>query len=115
MSESLSLLSEVGGGGGGGGDEGGGVINVVGPVDFWSTELELPSVVESSSNCIQLMSTSAVDGPLQLGVHRSACSISSKSVFTGGVLLHVSVRASGYFEGRLPLETSPSSFPLVDV
>ena len=42
MSESLSLLSEVSGGGG----ESGGVIDVLGPAEFWSTELELPSVVE---------------------------------------------------------------------
>src|SRR5713226_6093323 len=65
MSESLSLLSEVGGGGGGGGGEGGGVIDVVVPTEFWSTELALPSVVESSSTYSRLMSTSIVDGPLQ--------------------------------------------------
>ena len=81
MSESLSLLSEVGRGGGGGGGESGGVIDVVRPAEFWSTELELPSVVKSSSTCSRLMSTSAIDGPLQLGVHRSACLISSKAVF----------------------------------
>ena len=45
MFESLSLLSKVGGGGGGGGGESGGVIDVVGLAEFWSTELELPSVV----------------------------------------------------------------------
>ena len=84
MSESLSLLSEVGGGGGGGGGESGGVIDVVKPVEFWSMDLELPSVVESSSTCSWLMSTSAVDGPLQLGVRRYTCSISSKAVFGGG-------------------------------
>ena len=84
MSESLSLLSEVGGGGGGGGGESGGVIDVVEPAEFWSTDLEFPSVVESSLTCSWLMSTSAVDGPLQLGVRRSACSISSKDVFGGG-------------------------------
>ena len=115
MSESLSLLSGVGGGGGGGGGESGGVIDVVGPVEFWSTDLELPSVVESSSTCSQLMSTSAVDGPLQLCVRRSVCSISSKAVLSGGALLLVLVRASGYFEGRLLLETSPSSLSPVDV
>ena len=73
MSESLSLLSEVGGGGGGGGGESGGVIDVVGPAEFWSTDLELPSVVKLSSTCSRLMLTSIVDGPLQLGVRRSAC------------------------------------------
>ena len=84
MSKSISLLSEVGGGGGGGGGESGGVIDVVEPSEFWSTDLELPSVVESSSTCNQLMSTSTVDGPLQLCVRRSACSISSKAVLGGG-------------------------------
>ena len=84
MSESLSLLSEVCGGGGGGGGESGGVIDVVKPTEFWSTDLELPSVVESSLTCNLLMSTSAVDSPMQLGVRRSACSSSSKAVFGGG-------------------------------
>ena len=115
MSESLSLLSEVGGGGGGGGGESGGVIDVVGPMEFWSTYLELPSVVESSSTCSRLMSTLAVDGPLQLCVRRSACSISSKAVLGRGVLLHVSVRASGYSGGRVPPEISPSFRRAVDV
>ena len=115
MSESISLLSEVEGGGGGGGGESGVVIEVVEPTKFWSADLELPSVVESSSNYSGLMSNSVVDGPLQLGVRRSACSISSKAVFGGGVLLHVLVRASGYSGGRVPLERSPNSLPLVDV
>ena len=84
MSKSLSLLSKVGGGGGVGGGESGGVIDVVGPAEFWSTELELPSVIESSSTCSWLMSTSAVDGPLQLCVRRSNCSISSKAVLGEG-------------------------------
>ena len=84
MSESLSLLSEVGEGGGGGGGESGGVIDVVVPAEFWSTELVLPSVIESLSTCSQLISTSAVDGPLQLCVRRSDCVISSKSVLGGG-------------------------------
>ena len=78
MSELLSLLSEFGGGGGGG--ESGGVIDVVVPTEFWSTKLALPSVVESSLTCIRLMSISVVDGPLQLCVRRSECSISSKVV-----------------------------------
>ena len=47
-------------------------------------ELELPSVVESSSTCSRLMSTTAVNGPLQLCVRRSACSISSKFVLGRG-------------------------------
>ena len=115
MSKSLSLLSGVGGGGGGGGNEGGGIIGVFVPTEFWSTELLFSSVVKSLLTCSRLMSTSAVDGPLQLFVHSSDCSISSKVVFGGGVLLHVSVRASGYFGGNLSLETSPSSLPLVDV
>ena len=85
MSESLSLLSEFEGGGGGGGGESGGVIDVVEPAEFWSTDLELPLVVESSSTCSWLMLTSAVDGPLQLGVRRSTCSIYSKAVFGKGV------------------------------
>ena len=81
MSESLSLLSKVGGGGGGGGGEIGGVIDLVKPTEFQSTDLELPSVVESSSTCSRLMSTSAVDGPLQLFVHSFECSSSYKVVF----------------------------------
>ena len=84
MYESLSLLLGGGYGGGGGGDEGGGVIGVFVPAEFWSTKLPFSSVVEYSLTCSWLMSTSAVDGPLQLGVHMSACSISSKSIFGGG-------------------------------
>ena len=84
MSESLSLLLEVSGGGGGGGRESGGVIDVVRPAEFWSTKLDLPLVVKSSSTCSRLMSTSVVDGPLQIFVRRYACSISSKAVLGGG-------------------------------
>ena len=84
MSESLSLLSEGGGGGGGGGNEGGGVIGVFLPAKFWSTKLLFSSVVKSSSTCSRLMSTSTVDGPLQLFVCSSDCSISSKVVFGRG-------------------------------
>ena len=84
MSESISLLLEVGGGGGGGGGESGGVIDVVEPAEFWSMDLELPLVIDLSSTCSQLMSTSDVDGPLQLCVRRSACSISSRVVFGRG-------------------------------
>ena len=95
MSEPLSLHSEGGGGGGGDVDEGGGVIGVFISAELWSTKLLFPSVVDSSSTCSQLMSTSAVDGPLQLFFHSSECPISSKALFGGGVLLHVSVRVSG--------------------
>ena len=49
MSESLLLLSEVGGVGGVGGGESGGVVDVGGPVDFWSMELVLSSRVDTSS------------------------------------------------------------------
>ena len=118
MSESLSLLLEGGSSGGGGGDEGGGVIGVFVHVEFYLTEPLFSSVVESLLTCSWLMSTSVVDGPLQIFVRKSDWSISSKAVFgggRGGVLLHVLVRASGYFGGRLPLETSPSSLPPVDI
>ena len=84
MLESLSLLSGGGSGGCGGGDEGGGVIGVFVFAKIWSTKLSFPLVVNSSSTCSCLMSTSAVDGPLQLFVHRFACSISSKAVLGGG-------------------------------
>ena len=115
MYESPSLLSEGGDGGVGGGDEGGGVIDVFVPTEFWSIELAFPSIVDSSSTCSCLMSNSTVDDPLQLFVHRSDCLISSKAIFGGGALLHVSVRASGYFEGKVPLGRSPSSLRSVDV
>ena len=111
MSESLSLLSRCGGGGGGGG----GVIGLFISVGLWLMELSFPSVVESSSTGSRLMSTSTVDGPLQLFVRSSEWSVSSKAVFGGGVLLHVSVRTSGYFRGMMPLERSPNSLPLVDI
>ena len=84
MSESLSLLSGGGSGGGGGGDEGGGVIGVFISTKLWSMELPFPLVVDSSSTGSLLMSTSVFDGPLQLFVHNSECSISSKAVFGGG-------------------------------
>ena len=84
MFESLSLLSEGGGGGGGGGDEGGGVIGVFMPMEFWSMKLPFPLVVESLSMCSCLMSTSTVDGPLQLFVRSFDCYISSKAIFGGG-------------------------------
>ena len=110
MSELLSLLSEVGGVGGVGGGESGGIVDVVAPAEFWSTKLVPPSVVESSSTYSGLLWISTVDGPLKICVRRAACSIPSKAVLgSGGVLLPVSVRASGYFGGRVPLESSPSS------
>ena len=115
MSESLPLLSEVGGSGGGGGDEGGGVIGVFMPMKLWLTELSFPSIVDSSSTCSRLMSTSAINGPLQLFVHSSEWSVSSKALFGRVALLHVLVRASGYFGWRVLLERSPNSLPLVDV
>ena len=54
------------------------------PVEFWSTELPFLYVVNSSSTCSRLMSTSVVDGPLQLFVHSSECYVSSEAVFGGG-------------------------------
>ena len=104
MSESLSLLLGGGGSGGGGGGEGGGVIGLFISAGLWSTKLPFSSVVDSSSTGTRLMSTSSVDGPLQLFIHSSKCSMYSKAVFSGGVLLHVSVRVSGYFGWRVPLE-----------
>ena len=98
-----------------GGGEGGGVVDVVTPAEFWSTKLEPLSVVDSSSTYSGLLWISIVDGPLRLCVRRSACSISSKAVLGGGVLLHVSVRASGYFGGRVPLESSPSYLQMVGI
>ena len=99
MSESLSLLS--GGGCGGGGGGGGGVICL-----FLSTKLLFPSVVFviSCSTSSWLVLTSSVDDQLQLLVHSSECSMSSKALFGRGVLLHVSVRVSGYFGWRVLLE-----------
>ena len=84
MSESLSLLSEVGGVRGVGGGESGGVVDVVGPAGVWSTELVLPSVVDSSSMYSGLLWISTADGPLQLCVRRSICLISSKAVLGEG-------------------------------
>ena len=84
MSESLSLLSEVGGGGGGDGGESGGFIDIVGPAGFWSTELVLPLVVDSSLTYSGLLWISTIDGPLKLCVCMAACSIPSKDVLGGG-------------------------------
>ena len=97
MYESLSLLSGGGGSGGGGGGEGGGVIGVFISTELWLTKLPFPLVVDSLSTCSRLMSTSAIDGPLKLFFRSSECSMFSKAVFGRGVLLHVSVRVSGYF------------------
>ena len=83
MSESLSLLSEVGGVGGVDGGESGGIVDVVTPAEFWSTELVPPSVVDSSSTYSGLLWISTVDGPLKLCVRRAACSIPSKAVLGG--------------------------------
>ena len=71
MSESLSLLSGGGSSGGGGGGDGGGVIGVFVSVELWSMKLLFLSIIDSSSTCSQLMSTSTVDGPLQLFAHIS--------------------------------------------
>ena len=70
MSESLSLLSDGGGGGGVGGGERGGVVDTVEPVrlqmGFWSTELMLPSVVDSFSPYSGLLIICLLNGPLSL-------------------------------------------------
>ena len=114
MSKSLSLLLRGGSDGGGGGDEGGGVIGVFVSAELWSTKLSFPSVVDSSSTSARLVLISLIDVPLLVFVPNSECSVSSKAVFGRGVLLHVSVRASGYFDGRVLLSRSPNSLPLVD-
>ena len=80
MSKSLSLLSR--GGGGGGGSGGGGVICLFLSAELSSTELSSLSVVFviSSSTDSWLISTSSVDVQLQLSIHSSECSVSSKAV-----------------------------------
>ena len=85
MSESLSLLSS-GGGGGGGGGVGGGVIFLVLSTELLSMELSFPSVVflVSSSTSSRLVLTSSVDVQLQLFVHSSKFSVSTKAVFGRG-------------------------------
>ena len=105
MLDSLSLLSSRGGGGGGGG-VGSGVICLVLSVKLSSTELSFPSVVfvVSSLTSSRLVSTSSFDVQLQLLVRSFECSVSSKDVFGRGVLLHVSVKVSGYFGWRVLLE-----------
>ena len=84
MSESLSLLSDGGGGGGVGGGESGGVVDTVEPVGlqmgFWSTELMLPSVVDSVSSYSGLLIICLLDDPLSLCVPRSDSWVSSKVV-----------------------------------
>ena len=82
MLESLSLLS--GGGDGGGGCGGGGVTSLFISAGLWSSELLFLSVLDSSSTGSRLMSTSSVDGPLQLFVRSSECSVSSKAIFGRG-------------------------------
>ena len=101
MLESLSLSSSGGGGGGSG------VIFLLLSAELSSTELSFLSVVLvviSSSTSSRLVSTSSVDVPLQLFFYSFECSVSSKVVFGRGVLLHVSVKVSGYFDWRVPLE-----------
>ena len=60
------------------------VIGLFVSAGLWSTELLFLSVVDSSSTSNWLMSTSTVDGPLQLFVLSSECCVYSKSVFGGG-------------------------------
>ena len=106
MSKSLSLLP-LGGGNGGGGGVGSGVIGLFVSAELWSTKLLFPLVVlvvDSSSNSSQSMLTSSIDVQLHFFVHSSECSVSSKAVFGRGVLLHVSVKVSGYFCWRVLLE-----------
>ena len=82
MSESLLLLS--GGGDGGGGGGGGGVIGLFISVELWSTKISFLSVVDSSSTSSRLVSIYSVHIPLQLFVHSSECSVSSKAIFGRG-------------------------------
>ena len=84
MSESLSLLSEVGGVEGMGGGESGGIVDEVAPAEFWSTELVPPSVVDSSSTYSGLLWISIVDYTMECCVSRSDSLLSSK-VVCGGV------------------------------
>ena len=67
-----------------GGGESGGVVDVVGPAEFWSMELVLPSVVDSSSTYSELLWISIVNDPLECCVRRSDSLISSKVVCGGG-------------------------------
>ena len=88
MSESLSLLSDdVGGGGGGGG--GGGVVrggfdesveSVGVMMGFWSTELVLPSVVDSFSSNSGLLIICLLNDPLSLCVLKSDSCVSFEVV-----------------------------------
>ena len=84
MLESLSLLSEVGGVGGVGGGERGGVVDTVEPVGvtmgFWSTELVLPSMVDSFSPYNGLLIICLLNDPLSLCVLRSDSCVSSEVV-----------------------------------
>ena len=79
MSESLSLLFDVGGVGGVGGGERGGVVDIVEPEEVWSTKLVPPSVVDFALYS-GLLWICIVDGPLELCVLRSDSWISSKAV-----------------------------------
>ena len=87
MSESLSLLSDdVGGegGGGGGGVVRGGVVESAESVGvtmgFWSTELVLPSGVDSFSSNSGLVIICLRNDPLSLGVLRSDSYVSLEDV-----------------------------------
>ena len=78
-------MLSLGGGSGGGGGVGSGVICLVLSMEL-STELSFPSVVFviSSSTSSRLVSNSSVDVELQLFVHSSKFSVSTKAVFGRG-------------------------------
>ena len=85
MSESLSLLyDDVGGGGGGGDVVRGGVVESVESVGvtmgFWSTELVLPSGVDSFSSNSRLLIICLLNVPLSLCMLRSDSCVSSEVV-----------------------------------
>ena len=84
MSESLSLLSEVGEVGGIGGGERGGVDDIVEPMGvtmgFWSTKLVPPSLVDSFSRYSGLLIICLLNDPLSLCMLRSDSWFSSKVV-----------------------------------
>ena len=84
-------------------------------MEFWSTELMLPSGVDSLLSNSGLVIICLRNDPLSLGVLRSDSCVSSEDVCGRGVLLHVSAGASGYYERRVPFERSPSSLRSVDV
>ena len=101
MSESLSFLS--GGGSGGGGGGGGGVIWLFLFVELSSMELSFSSLFllrPAVGQCRLLLSMSNCN--YLSAVLNFLCS--PKLYLVGGVLLHVSVKLSGYFGWRVLLE-----------